>query len=59
MSNYYESEVEPIIGNGFYEKPVKKIKKVKYQCNCCGYIDYLLNCPKCGGGMFKYKNKLG
>jgi len=35
-----------------------KIYKVKYKCNACGYIDYLLECPKCKGGMFKYKNQL-
>ncbi len=33
-----------------------KIRKVKYQCNCCGYIDYLLRCPKCDGAMFKYND---
>jgi hypothetical protein len=42
---------------GIQVKPVK-LRKIKYQCNACGHIDYLLKCPKCGGGMFKYINKL-
>ena len=36
----------------------EKIKKQKYQCNSCGYIDYLLTCPKCNGGMFIYKDRI-
>jgi len=37
----------------------KKYKKLKQQCNVCGYIDYRLSCPKCGGGMFRYVNRIG
>jgi DNA-directed RNA polymerase subunit RPC12/RpoP len=55
MSDYYEAEIEPIIGmyldNG---KKKSKIKKTKMKCNHCGHIDYILQCPKCGHGMFKY-----
>ncbi len=53
-SDYFESEILPIIGMETNVKKVK-VKKVKMKCNSCGYIDYLLTCPKCGHAMFKYK----
>jgi ssDNA-binding Zn-finger/Zn-ribbon topoisomerase 1 len=57
MSDYYESEIEPIIGMDFDNlKKKSKIKKVKMKCNKCGCIDYTLRCPKCGYGMVKYHN---
>ena len=43
---------------GLSEVSKNKTVKTKYQCNCCGHIDYLLQCPKCMGGMFKYKSRL-
>ena len=56
MSNYFESEIEPIIGMDFDSKKQKKVRKIKMKCSSCGHIDYLLTCPKCSGGMYKYKN---
>ena len=55
MSDYYESEIEPIIGTEFTNNK-KTIRKIKMKCNKCGCIDYRLSCPNCGYAMFKYKN---
>jgi ribosomal protein L37E len=57
MSDYYESEIEPIIGMDF-DNGKKKIKKSKMKCNQCGHIDYLLKCTKCGNAMFKYRSHI-
>ena len=57
MSDYYESEIEPIIGIDFdNDKKKSKVNKTKMKCNKCGHIDYLLRCPNCGYGMFNYSN---
>ena len=57
MSDYYESEIEPIIGMDFdNDKKKSKVKKTKMKCKKCGHIDYLFQCPKCGYGMFKYRS---
>ncbi len=36
----------------------KRIKKIKMQCNGCGYIGYEINCPNNDGTMHRYKKSI-
>lgn len=58
MSDYYESEIEPIWGNEEIKNNQKTYKPVKMQCNNldCRKIGYTLTCRECGAAMFKYRN---
>jgi rubrerythrin len=57
MSSLFELDKDSLNYDELNSKK-NKIYKRKYQCNKCGHIGYELTCPKCGHGMFPYKNKI-